>query len=40
MERSDIPWILMLFSAGAYAGGLALNDTGAATWQFNLYLRQ
>lgn len=29
---ADIPWHLMLFSAGAYAGGLALNDTGAAQW--------
>ena len=28
----DIPWHLMLFSAGAYAGGLALNDSGAARW--------
>lgn len=31
-NEADIPWHLMLFSAGAYAGGLALNDTGAATW--------
>lgn len=31
-NECDIPWHLMLFSAGAYAGGLALNDTGAATW--------
>jgi anion transporter len=30
--EADIPWHLMLFSAGAYAGGLALNDTGAARW--------
>jgi solute carrier family 13 (sodium-dependent dicarboxylate transporter), member 2/3/5 len=29
---ADIPWHLMIFSAGAYAGGLALNDTGAAAW--------
>ncbi len=29
---ADIPWHLMLFSAGAYAGGLALDDTGAARW--------
>jgi solute carrier family 13 (sodium-dependent dicarboxylate transporter), member 2/3/5 len=31
-SEADIPWHLMLFSAGAYAGGLALNDTGAARW--------
>jgi anion transporter len=31
-SQADIPWHLMIFSAGAYAGGLALNDTGAAAW--------
>ncbi len=31
-NEADIPWHLMLFSAGAYAGGLALNDSGAAQW--------
>jgi len=31
-NECDIPWHLMIFSAGAYAGGLALNDTGAAKW--------
>jgi len=31
-NEADIPWHLMLFSCGAYAGGLALNDTGAARW--------
>ncbi|HSB55204.1 MAG TPA: anion permease, partial [Gemmatimonadales bacterium] len=29
---TDIPWHLMVFSAGAYAGGLALEGTGAAKW--------
>jgi sodium-dependent dicarboxylate transporter 2/3/5 len=29
---ADIPWHLLLFSAGAYAGGLALDQTGAAKW--------
>jgi di/tricarboxylate transporter len=29
---ADIPWHLMLFSAGAYAGGLALDQSGAARW--------
>ncbi|MBS1818864.1 MAG: DASS family sodium-coupled anion symporter [Acidobacteria bacterium] len=29
---TDIPWHLMIFSAGAYAGGLALDQTGAAGW--------
>lgn len=31
-NEADIPWHLMIFSCGAYAGGLALNDTGAARW--------
>ena len=30
--ESDIPWHLLIFSAGAYAGGLALDSTGAAEW--------
>ena len=29
---TDIPWHLLIFSAGAYAGGLALDATGAAKW--------
>jgi len=29
---ADIPWHVMMFSAGAYAGGLALFSTGAARW--------
>ncbi len=29
---ADIPWHVMIFSAGAYAGGLALFDSGAARW--------
>jgi anion transporter len=35
-NEADIPWHLMLFSAGAYAGGLALDHTGAARWAINL----
>lgn len=31
-NEAEIPWHLFLFSAGAYAGGLALDDTGAAEW--------
>ncbi|MBN2801243.1 MAG: anion permease [Deltaproteobacteria bacterium] len=31
-NEADIPWHLMLFSAGAYAGGLSLRDTGAARY--------
>lgn len=31
-KEADIKWDLMLFSAGAYAAGNALNDTGGATW--------
>jgi len=30
--EADIPWHLLIFSAGAYAGGLALDATGAAEW--------
>ncbi|MBT4035386.1 MAG: DASS family sodium-coupled anion symporter [Candidatus Marinimicrobia bacterium] len=29
---ADIPWHVMIFSAGAYSGGLALFDSGAARW--------
>lgn len=29
---TDIPWHLLIFSAGAYAGGLTLESTGAAKW--------
>jgi anion transporter len=31
-EETDIPWHLLIFSAGAYAGGLTLESTGAAAW--------
>lgn len=31
-KEADIKWDLMLFSAGAYAAGNALNDSGGATW--------
>lgn len=31
-KEADIPWHLLIFSTGAYAGGLALTDTGAAQW--------
>jgi anion transporter len=31
-SEAEIPWHLLIFSAGAYAGGLALDDTGAAAW--------
>ena len=31
-KHADIKWDLMLFSAGAYAAGNALNDSGGATW--------
>lgn len=34
LEWSDteVPWHLLIFSAGAYAGGLTLEHTGAAEW--------
>lgn len=31
-KDADIKWDLMLFSAGAYAAGNALNDSGGAGW--------
>ncbi|MBK7961174.1 MAG: anion permease [Bdellovibrionales bacterium] len=31
-SEAEIPWHLLIFSAGAYAGGLALDETGAAEW--------
>jgi sodium-dependent dicarboxylate transporter 2/3/5 len=34
-DDTNIPWHLMIFSAGAYAGGLALDATGAAAWAVN-----
>ncbi len=34
-KEADIPWNLMIFSAGAYAGGLALDGSGVASWALN-----
>lgn len=31
-EDTEIPWHLLIFSAGAYAGGLALDESGAGAW--------
>jgi len=31
-KDANIPWHVMIFSAGAYAGGLSLFDSGAARW--------
>lgn len=31
-DDTEIPWHLLIFSAGAYAGGLTLESTGAAEW--------
>jgi anion transporter len=38
-NEADIPWHLMLFSAGAYAGGLALDNSGAARWAIDNLFR-
>lgn len=35
-NKADIPWHLLIFSAGAYAGGLSLNETDSARWLVNL----
>ena len=35
-NEADIPWHLLIFSTGAYAGGLALTGTGAARWGVQL----
>lgn len=34
-KEANIPWNLMIFSCGAYAGGLALDETGVASWVLN-----
>lgn len=34
-KETKIPWDLMIFSCGAYAGGLALDKTGVAAWALN-----
>ncbi|WFO75627.1 DASS family sodium-coupled anion symporter [Desulfurococcaceae archaeon MEX13E-LK6-19] len=31
-KDAKVPWDLMIFSAGAYAVGIAISDTGAAQW--------
>jgi len=37
-KEAEIPWHLLIFSAGAYAGGLALETTGAARWMVSIML--
>ncbi|MDO5027004.1 MAG: DASS family sodium-coupled anion symporter [Tissierellia bacterium] len=34
-KEANIKWDLMIFSAGAYAVGNAVDDSGAATWAIN-----
>lgn len=34
-KETKIPWDLMIFSCGAYAAGLALESSGAASWMMN-----
>lgn len=34
-KEANIKWDLMIFSAGAYAVGNAIDDTGAASWVIN-----
>jgi len=34
-KEANIKWDLMVFSAGAYAAGKALNNSGGATWMIN-----
>ncbi len=34
-KETKIPWDLMIFSCGAYAGGMALDETGVAAWALN-----
>jgi len=31
-SEAEVPWHLLFFSAGAYAGGMALDNTGVAEW--------
>jgi solute carrier family 13 (sodium-dependent dicarboxylate transporter), member 2/3/5 len=37
-KEANIPWEVLIFSAGAYAGGLALEGTGAARWMVGYML--
>jgi anion transporter len=39
-KESNIPWDLMIFSCGAYAVGLALDASGAASFLLNMALGQ
>ena len=39
-DETNIPWHLMIFSAGAYAGGLALEATGAAAGRWSGFSRR
>jgi len=34
-KEIKIPWDMIIFSAGAYSAGLALDDTGLASWILN-----
>ncbi|GAA0076742.1 DASS family sodium-coupled anion symporter [Clostridium sp. CTA-5] len=34
-KEAKISWNLLIFACGAYAGGVALNDTGVASWVLN-----
>lgn len=34
-KETQIPWDLMIFSAGAYAVGLSIEKSGAASWALN-----
>lgn len=39
-KETKIPWDLMIFSCGAYAGGMALDSTGVASWALNSVFKQ
>ncbi len=38
-KDAKVPWDLMVFSAGAYAVGMAIEDTGAAAWMANSLIK-
>jgi len=39
-KETKIPWDLMIFSCGAYAGGMALDSTEVASWALNSVFKQ
>lgn len=39
-KEAKISWNLLIFACGAYAGGVALDDTGLAAWGLNIIFKK